>query len=184
MNVSFRDGFIIVSIRDIVKHFLEFVSYQVILFILETLCDKLFAKGCVHMSFGQRLRELRRERNMTQQEFADAIMISRSTIAGYETAGKEPDNDRLLKIADFFGVSVDYMIGATNDRYVGTSRSAPEIVFKISKLVSENADAAQIVEALPGMSEVQINRVLGYVQALNELPDGKHGNIEILEENA
>ncbi|WAH38576.1 helix-turn-helix domain-containing protein [Alicyclobacillus dauci] len=63
-------------------------------------------------SFAQRFKELR-EKRWTQDEAAEALGVSRSTIAGYEsdTKGRIPRQDTLRKIADVFGVSVDYLLG-------------------------------------------------------------------------
>lgn len=119
--------------------------------------------------FGERLRMLRRERDLTQKQLADLLHIARSTIAGYERGGKEPDNERLKQIANFFGVSVDFMIGASNDRNAGTSFAVPE--------------AAEIIEALPDLSPDKLNRLLGYVEALKALPDDAE-NITIAEKHA
>lgn len=57
------------------------------------------------------LKEIRMERKISQQKLADIIGVSRSTIAMWETAGSQPDNEMLKKIADFFNVSTDYLLG-------------------------------------------------------------------------
>lgn len=66
--------------------------------------------------FSERLKRLRMEKGITQKELADRLHISRSTIAGYESLGKEPDGEKLCALADFFGVSVDYLLGGTDSR--------------------------------------------------------------------
>ena len=48
------------------------------------------------MSFAVRLKKLRNARNVTQQDLADYLNVTRPTIAGYETKGKEPDYNTLL----------------------------------------------------------------------------------------
>ena len=68
--------------------------------------------------FSQRLHDLRVERGITQKELADRLSLGRSTVAGYEVKGKQPDNARLCLLADFFGVSVDYLLGHTDNRAV------------------------------------------------------------------
>ncbi|MGI6069574.1 MAG: helix-turn-helix domain-containing protein [Blautia sp.] len=62
------------------------------------------------MTFSKVLRELRLSRNVTQDELAKYLNVSRPTIAGYETKNKQPDYEKLLKLAEFFNVSVDYLI--------------------------------------------------------------------------
>lgn len=66
------------------------------------------------MNFAQRLKQLRKQSNLTQEEFATKISKTRSTIAGYETERKEPDYETLKAIADFFNVSIDYLLGRTD----------------------------------------------------------------------
>lgn len=63
------------------------------------------------MSFAKRLRALRNARNLTQQEVANRLGIHRSTYAKYETGDNEPDHETLQRLADFFDVSVDYLLG-------------------------------------------------------------------------
>lgn len=63
------------------------------------------------MDFCNRLKELREEKGLTQKDFAETLDISRATIAGYESQGKEPSFDRLKGFAKFFNVSVDYLVG-------------------------------------------------------------------------
>lgn len=57
------------------------------------------------------LRELRQEKNLTQADLSKILKISASAIGMYEQGRREPDNDTLSKIADFFDVSIDYLLG-------------------------------------------------------------------------
>lgn len=66
------------------------------------------------MNFGDRLKELREKKGLSQEALADELDIPRTSITHYEREKKKerlPRNERLNKIADFFGVSVDYLIG-------------------------------------------------------------------------
>ncbi len=64
--------------------------------------------------FGERLKTLRRERGITQQELADAIGISKGGLCYYENTNRAPDITVLEKFADYFKVSADYLLGRTN----------------------------------------------------------------------
>ena len=68
------------------------------------------------MTFGSRIKELRTERGLTQREFADALSLGESTVSFYESDKREPDYETLNKIADFFAVSIDYLMGRTDQR--------------------------------------------------------------------
>jgi transcriptional regulator with XRE-family HTH domain len=66
--------------------------------------------------FGERLRFLREERELTQQQVAEAIDSSQQKISNYENETVEPDCDTLMKLADFFETTVDYILGRSNQR--------------------------------------------------------------------
>lgn len=66
--------------------------------------------------FSQRLKELREERGLTQGAFADKIGISRQSVTLYEREARIPDIEVLSKMAAFFGVTSDYLIGLEDYR--------------------------------------------------------------------
>lgn len=68
------------------------------------------------MNFGKRLTELRKERGFTRTGFADYLGIPSTTLRNYETNQREPGHIFLKHIADIFKVSVDYLLGVTDDR--------------------------------------------------------------------
>lgn len=59
---------------------------------------------------GNKLRKIRENKGLLQKEVADALKISASTIGMYEQNRREPDNDTLKKIANYFEVSTDYLL--------------------------------------------------------------------------
>lgn len=61
--------------------------------------------------FSERLRQLRISRNMPQKELAIILHVHRSTVAGYETKERVPDLQTIIRIAETFDVTVDYLIG-------------------------------------------------------------------------
>jgi len=65
--------------------------------------------------FAERLKELRNQRGLSQYKLADLLDVSPSTVAAWEVGRNEPNYDMLKKIADFFEVSVDYLLGKTDD---------------------------------------------------------------------
>lgn len=58
-----------------------------------------------------RLRELRKKRGLTQRQMADILKITERSYQRYEGGERVPELDILCAIADFFGVSVDYLLG-------------------------------------------------------------------------
>jgi transcriptional regulator with XRE-family HTH domain len=72
----------------------------------------LTAKGMVLMvTLPERLRELRKSNNLTQAQVAEILHISRPAYTQYETGNKQPSIETLVKLADLFKTSVDYLIG-------------------------------------------------------------------------
>lgn len=65
-------------------------------------------------SFGSRFKNLRLEKNLTQQQLADMFFTKKSSISRYENNLQTPEIESLLKFADFFGVSVDYLLCRTD----------------------------------------------------------------------
>jgi transcriptional regulator with XRE-family HTH domain len=62
------------------------------------------------LSFGERLRTLREGKNLTQKELGKILGLEQRTISNYEIDIRFKNGDRLIKIADFFGVSIDYLL--------------------------------------------------------------------------
>lgn len=61
------------------------------------------------------LKKIREASKISQQKLADNIGVSRSTIAMWETGGSQPDNDNLKRMASYFNVSVDYLLGINEE---------------------------------------------------------------------
>lgn len=62
-----------------------------------------------------RLKQLRENRNLSQQYLADVMFTSQTSIYNYENGVVEPTIDMLKRLADFFDVSVDYLIGHSDN---------------------------------------------------------------------
>ncbi len=67
------------------------------------------------MKFFPMLREIRKENNLTQAELAKALKIGQRTVSSYESGEREPLASSLITYADYFNVSVDYLIGRADE---------------------------------------------------------------------
>lgn len=65
--------------------------------------------------FSDRLKELRTSNGLTMEQLGKNIGSTRGTIGNFENGNKKPSLDMLIKIADYFDVSVDYLIGRTDN---------------------------------------------------------------------
>lgn len=63
------------------------------------------------MKFSERLKELRKERNLSQMDLSLATKISQSAIAKWELDKTEPTASALIALSQYFGESVDYLLG-------------------------------------------------------------------------
>lgn len=66
------------------------------------------------MNLGERIARLRKMKGLSQDELADLLGVSRGAISMYEINKREPDYETLEKLATFFGVSTDYLLGRTD----------------------------------------------------------------------
>ena len=66
--------------------------------------------------FSERLRDLRTEKGVTQKQFGELLNVKNFSIYTYEKGRSEPNIDGLIALADFFEVSVDYLVGHTDNR--------------------------------------------------------------------
>lgn len=69
------------------------------------------------MEFKTRLKELRKERKLTQVRLGSKLNYGYTAIANYESGRNQPNISDLIKLANFLQVSVDYLIGNSNVRY-------------------------------------------------------------------
>ncbi|MZK53325.1 helix-turn-helix domain-containing protein [Clostridium beijerinckii] len=67
--------------------------------------------------FGDILKELRENQSMTQNDLAELLNVSRQSVGGYENNTTEPPTDIVVKIADIFNVTCDFLLGRTNEKY-------------------------------------------------------------------
>lgn len=67
------------------------------------------------METGEILKYLRLESDLTQKELAEKLGIGQSTIVGYELGEREAIATNLIKYADFFNVSIDFLLGRTDE---------------------------------------------------------------------
>jgi len=69
-------------------------------------------------TFGDRLKLLRTGKRITQEKLAERFFITKSAVSKYETGVNTPENKLLQDMADFFEVSVDYLLGRSDEKYI------------------------------------------------------------------
>lgn len=76
--------------------------------------------------FPERLRELRIKRNLSQEELGNHLDLKKQTISHYENAISFPGKNRLEAIANFFGVTLDYLLGRSEEGNYDVEKIWPE----------------------------------------------------------
>lgn len=68
------------------------------------------------LKLSERLHELRKERKLTQEDAAKEMEIALRSYRRYETGERLPDAEVLVRVADFYGVTLDYLVGRSEKR--------------------------------------------------------------------
>ncbi|UWF30049.1 helix-turn-helix domain-containing protein [Lactiplantibacillus plantarum] len=63
------------------------------------------------MILGFHIRELRKSKNLNQEQLGKILNVSKASISGYENETREPDKESLIKLAKYFNVTLDYLLG-------------------------------------------------------------------------
>ncbi len=91
----------------------------------------------------ENLRIIREKRNINQQKVAVELEISQESISKYETDNAFPSKEILIKLADYFNCSVDYLLGRTNNPNINNEKISAEdeeienLIFRYKKLSDE-----------------------------------------------
>ena len=88
----------------------------------------------------ERLKKLRKELDMTQQEFADKLGTARNNIAGYETGKRNPSNAVISLICKTFNVNEEWLRTGEGEMFIELSRS-DEIAQFVGQLMTEEDDS-------------------------------------------
>ena len=87
-------------------------------------------------TFASRLRQLRLDKNLRQEQVAKLIGVNKSAISTYENNTRQPSFDILVRLATLYRVSTDYLLGMTNIRSLDLSGLSDEEVSAVSELVA------------------------------------------------
>jgi len=87
----------------------------------------------------QRLKELRAETDLSQAKLATIFGMPQQTYNSWEQGQSQPDADRIIQIATYYDITTDYLLGKSNDKFMGGRRHKDdEIVATVSISKSKN----------------------------------------------
>lgn len=113
--------------------------------------------------FGQRVKKLRQKMNISQERVAKAIGVSRARYSHYENNHVEPDIELIRKMADFYDVNTDFLIGRTD--YPETNDNIDDEKTAImNKIANDFPDADLMFHDLAGMSAEDLQEVYEFIK--------------------
>ena len=119
--------------------------------------------------FPVRLRELLKKRELLNKDFAKIMRVEPATISNWEKGNRFPKDDTLIKIADYFDCSIDYLLGRTDDNLEDISTgnlSTQTITIKIdneSTFYLTSKEVENIIRQLDAVG-LNVNKLIQYVK--------------------
>ena len=113
--------------------------------------------------FAKRLKTLRLSRRLTLQKVGDAVGSTLNTIGNLENDRKSPSLNMVLALADFFDVSVDYLVGRTNDPAFPHCEKTTEV------FGSASSDREKFFDEFNELRKENIDKAISYVALLREI---------------
>lgn len=93
------------------------------------------------MTLGERLKKIREEKNLLQEDTAKFLKVTQKTISNYEKGERRPDPDTLKRLSEFYGVSSDFLLGKTDLKNIDSS-PLDEFISYFENLSEEDQDEA------------------------------------------
>lgn len=117
---------------------------------------------------GQRIRQLRRELDLSQEELSKKIKVTTSAVGQYETGNKKPSYDTLCRLADVFDVTTDYLLGRTGHPNTVRKYDIPDELktlgiayLEVAKYMQDKSipaeDTQKIIDALEALNVINTN---------------------------
>ena len=85
----------------------------------------------------QQIRQLRQSRNMSQVELAKVLGVTKQSVSNWENDNIQPSIDMLIKIASFFSVSTDYLLGLENRKFIEVSNLTEKQISHIQLIIDD-----------------------------------------------
>jgi transcriptional regulator with XRE-family HTH domain len=113
------------------------------------------------MDFPSRVRRLRKEHKLTQEELGKKLNVTKVSISGYENGNRTPDSDTLNLIADVFDVTTDYLYGRSDDPRL-TAKEDKEVDKQVEELLKN-------LESVPEHRREELIRMTkNYIKTIEE----------------
>ena len=129
-------------------------------------------------TFGERFKQLRKEKGLTQTELAKIFHTTKSSISKYENNNSIPEIPTLEEFASFFNTSIDYLLARTNERRPADKiKSAlsddPELLDFWDKL-SKREDLQLLFKQTKDMSPKGVKQIIRVIKAIENEEESRH----------
>ncbi len=114
------------------------------------------------MLIGQRIKDLRIEKGLSQQELGDIIGVTKVSICGYESGTRTPSLETFSLLADLFGTTTDYLLGR---EVPVVNESSNEYIGSVSK---EDIELIQELRHYPNLYNKMIKDVKRFISLINK----------------
>ena len=116
-----------------------------------------------------RLRELRMEKGLTMKQVGASMGLAESTISLYETGKRQPDYETLGRFADYFGVSVDYLLGREETPVPETQGgSEDQKIREYLQMIKDDPKLRMMFDLAKDASLEEIKATVAFLKALRE----------------
>lgn len=115
-----------------------------------------------------RLRDLRRENNLTGSQLAKILDVTHATVYRWESGEIIPSQDNLKKLASYFNVSSDYLLGLTDEREPYKKPMKFEEALKILENTKRNNDIFTITENFKNLTDEQLHTIATIVESFTK----------------
>ena len=126
--------------------------------------------------FGIRFKEERKKKNLTQQDLATLFHLDKSSISKYENGHQRPEMETLINICDYFGVSVEYLVGQTDKREKNINKTDVNNITNLIEIDNNKMVKIPVLGAIKaGIPMFAEDNIIGYEYVhQEELMQGKN----------
>ncbi len=123
------------------------------------------------VNFGDKLRMLRLEKNLTQSGLAKHLNVSKANVSRYELGTRQPNFDTLISISVFFNVSIDWLLGRSTIRDFSSINDKPrnfeESDLKILEFLYANSYVREMLESMQKSKEIRVKIITRMWKEIN-----------------
>jgi transcriptional regulator with XRE-family HTH domain len=129
------------------------------------------------MTFGRNISNIRKSRNLTQEELAKALNISRASLGMYETDKRNPDPEMLKKFANYFDVTIDYLLdmpdsGMNIQQISEAVKDDPELI-EFWDMLKDREDLQILFKQTKKLDSKGIQQIIRIIKAIEDEEDNE-----------